>query len=223
MNRIEKLRSQFDALSVRERGLIFGGGLVVLTMLLFTLLVEPMWLKLQQNQSSIGSIEAQLPAYQAQVMELNDQLASDLDEANRLKMDELSEQIAQEQSKLGERVIGLILPEQMPTVLAQMLTSAAQVELVSLVSNPAEPLSPASSLYQHGLTLTLKGEYFGLMKVLAKMEALPQQFYWQKVDYQVEEYPMAIMTLDIYTLGTEKELIRVGTRLRSDTELFSVN
>ncbi|USD37284.1 type II secretion system protein GspM [Ferrimonas sp. SCSIO 43195] len=223
MNRIEKLRSQFDALSVRERGLIFGGGLVVLAMLLFTLLVEPMWLKLQQNQSSIGSIEAQLPAYQAQVMELNDQLASDLDEANRLKMDELSEQIAQEQSKLGERVIGLILPEQMPTVLAQMLTSAAQVELVSLVSNPAEPLSPASSLYQHGLTLTLKGEYFGLMKVLAKMEALPQQFYWQKVDYQVEEYPMAIMTLDIYTLGTEKELIRVGTRLRSDTELFSVN
>ncbi|SDI39422.1 MSHA biogenesis protein MshJ [Ferrimonas sediminum] len=222
MNRIEKLRSQFDVLSVRERGLIFGGGLVVLAMLLFTLLVEPMWLKLQRSQNSIAAIEAQLPAYQAQVMELNDRLASDLDEANRRKMGELSDQIALEQSKLGERVIGLILPEQMPAVLAQMLTSASQVELVSLVSNPAEPLSAASSLYQHGLTLTLRGEYFGLMKVLAKMESLPQQFYWQKVNYQVEEYPMAIMTLDIYTLGTEKELIRVGTRLRSDTELFSV-
>ncbi|TKB51204.1 hypothetical protein FCL40_01205 [Ferrimonas sediminicola] len=221
MKQMQLLRTQFEALSGRERGMMFAALQVVILALGLVMVAEPMWMKLKQLQGSAAQIERQLPQFQAQLLDLNDRLTLDVNESNRLKLERLAEEIAQEQAELGERVVGLILPEQMPSVLAQMLGSVSGVELVSLVSNPSEPLATGSALYQHGLTLRLKGEFFGLMKVLAKMESLPQQFYWQKVDYQVESYPIAVMTLDIYTLGTEKELIRVGTRARTDFELFS--
>ncbi|BDY06750.1 hypothetical protein [Ferrimonas sp. YFM] len=221
MKQLDRLRQQFEAMTSRERVLIFGALQVMVLAIGLLMVAEPMWLKLQKLRSSTAQLESQLPQFQAQVLELNDRLTLDVNEDSRNRLQTLSSEIEQAQAALGDRVIGLILPEQMPSVLAQMLTSASGVELVSLVSNPSEPLAAGSSLYQHGLTLKLKGEFFSLMKVLGKMEALPQQFYWQKVDYQVESYPIAVMTLDIYTLGTEKELIRVGTRPRTDFELFS--
>ncbi|TKB55999.1 type II secretion system protein GspM [Ferrimonas aestuarii] len=210
MKQWQELQTKFSELSDRERLMIFVALPVVILLLFYTLVLEPRWLEIDNQKRKISSLQQQLPEYSAQVLELSDRLSLDVNEADNNAIDALNHEIEAKQQALGQRVMGLILPEQMPAVLAQMLVSTRHVELVSLVSNTPTALS--EGLYQHGLTLQLRGKYFDLMKVLKAMEALPQQFYWHSVEYRVDAYPNALMTLEIYTLGTEKELIRVGSR-----------
>ncbi|WP_133129854.1 hypothetical protein [Legionella yabuuchiae] len=48
--------------------------------------------------------------------------------------------------------------------------------------------------------LVLKGQYFPILKYLKRVEALPWQLYWDKMEYHVESYPEAIATIEFYTL-----------------------
>ncbi len=37
---------------------------------------------------------------------------------------------------------------------------------------------------------------------LTHLEQLPWKFYWQSFNYEVQEYPTALVRLNIYTLST---------------------
>ena len=58
------------------------------------------------------------------------------------------------------------------------------------------PLSPDMTYY----SLTLKGGYFAIMTFLHRIEELKWQLFWTKLDYHVENYPQAIVTVEFFTL-----------------------
>lgn len=63
---------------------------------------------------------------------------------------------------------------------------------------------PAVVIYRHGLTLQLRGRYFDIVNYLQALEQLPWHFYWEKLDYKVDQYPMATITIKIYTLSNRE-------------------
>lgn len=65
------------------------------------------------------------------------------------------------------------------------------------------------TLYKHGIKLILKGDYFKLRDYLVQLEQLEWQFFWQKFDYQLLEYPQGELHIEMYSLSTEKEFIGV--------------
>ena len=36
--------------------------------------------------------------------------------------------------------------------------------------------------------------------------------FWEAASYQVEEYPDGVLTIDVFTLSTQEQLINVGCR-----------
>lgn len=48
--------------------------------------------------------------------------------------------------------------------------------------------------------LVLEGKYFAVMQYLKYLEALDWQLYWDKLNYTVDNYPQAIVTIEFYTL-----------------------
>lgn len=48
--------------------------------------------------------------------------------------------------------------------------------------------------------LVLKGDYFSIMNYLERIERLPWQLYWDKLDYIVHTYPEATAEIEFYTL-----------------------
>ena len=61
-----------------------------------------------------------------------------------------------------------------------------------------------SDIGRYELRLELEGSYLGTLRYLRALEALPWKFFWESVDYEVIEYPLARVTLQIYTLGLLK-------------------
>jgi MSHA biogenesis protein MshJ len=79
------------------------------------------------------------------------------------------------------------------------------------VSGPArEGEKPAPVwIYRHPLRLEFEGAYFDVLAYLAELERGPWEFGWRQLNYQVREYPVAEVTLEIETLSREKSSIGV--------------
>lgn len=62
-------------------------------------------------------------------------------------------------------------------------------------------------VFKHRVILRLRGHYFSIRDYLTTLEHSGWHFYWSGLDYVVDEYPMGIAQLEVYTLSTDKGFI----------------
>lgn len=71
--------------------------------------------------------------------------------------------------------------------------------------NLQEPIG----VFKHSVFVSMQGSYFDVVNYLSALEDLPWKFYWEAIDYRVEDYPSATVTIEVYTLSTEAGLLGV--------------
>ena len=109
----------------------------------------------------------------------------------------------------------------MVAVLEDMLKRRRQLTLTRLENLPSEPLleqpadeSPAETagqrnLYRHPLRIELTGSYLEALAYLQSLEQLPRKLYWQDLSVSVEDYPLARISVTVYTLSLKEGWIGV--------------
>lgn len=212
---LQSLSTRYDALKLREKRLVFFGSLLVLTYLLVVLLVEPAWLAYQQAQRQTTQLEQQLAA----VVRQNEQLAAELSvDINQ----PLREQLAQQQTlnqqsaeQLRPFQARFITGSQTVTLLHDLLAQLNNLQLVSLHAAPAQPMhlpgqdsTEPPALYQHLTMIVVQGRYEELQQLVLALERLPWLLRWQQLDYQVQEYPVAHLTLQLATVSEHESYIQ---------------
>ncbi|WP_448565556.1 hypothetical protein [Thalassotalea ganghwensis] len=73
------------------------------------------------------------------------------------------------------------------------------------IESALEPLV----LYKHGLRIKLSGRYFQLRDYLKQLEQMQYRFFWQRFDYQLVEYPLSEVEIELYSLSTKQEFVGV--------------
>jgi len=87
----------------------------------------------------------------------------------------------------------------------------------SVVSEPAISENEAAKhednmgpgVFKHAVVLSLKGSYFHVVNYLSALEQLPWRFYWDRMAYEVKNYPLGEVEVRIYTLSIDKGLLGV--------------
>jgi len=64
-------------------------------------------------------------------------------------------------------------------------------------------------IYKHGIELTLQGSYLDVLRYLAAIENIGVRFFWERVEYQVEQYPLGEVSIEVFTLSTQEQLLDV--------------
>lgn len=205
------LKAKVESLTLRERVLILCAILALFWFPAYNLWLAPtyagmsaMTSRLEGAAHSIQELEAQLALTQSVVRKDPDQML-------RGQLAHLRQRLVQVDEKMSLETVDLIAPERMPMVLQNLLTHSSGVTLVHIHSLNSRPLlgdNQKINLFQHGIRIELQGSYFALVEYLQKIEALPERFYWRRLDYQVAAYPVATVTLELYTLSTSKDFIR---------------
>lgn len=221
-----KISERVDAMSLRERALIFAAVAFLLVSLVNTLLLDPLLLKQKnlsgqvvQQQEKMKEIQAQIDAIQqARSMQDSSPLHQQL---SRLKL-ELEEGDAYLKSNREK----LVQPERMADLLRQVLSKNANLQLVALQTLPVTPLlekkesaapdatvpvaaEAESQIFKHGVEMTVRGNYLDLLQYLTALERMPTQMFWGKVKMDVVQYPSAELTLTLYTLSLDKTWLQV--------------
>lgn len=230
-----KLASRIDAANLRERILIFLVAVVVSVALVNALLIDPVRSKQDKLARQLKQDQGKIAAIQMQIQDLVQSRGVDPDLVSRDRMLTLKLEIAHSDESLQGMQKGLVQPDRMAGMIADILRRDGALQLVSLKTLPAtsildtqeqsehsgvalqpgvvkENAVPAPEnilVYKHGVELVIRGSYSDLHQYLARLESLPWRMFWGKAELKVEEYPRAALTLTLFTLSLDKTWLRI--------------
>ncbi|MFA0123969.1 type 4a pilus biogenesis protein PilO, partial [Vibrio sp. 10N.261.48.A2] len=179
MQQRNQLSDKFLALSLREKWLLFVCGLVGLSMLVFTLLIEPAYLDLQEKNVKSMSLTQSNQKQQGELLALQAKLNKDPDKEIDLELKKLLVESQELSFELAEIVDRLVTPSQMAQLLESVLNAGNGLKLESLESLQPEAISDNqensdnSKYFLHPVRMELTGSYFDISIYLQALESLP--------------------------------------------------
>lgn len=216
----KKYAERIDNLSLRERGIIFVAVLVVVYGVAANLLFPPLYAEQARLKKQLTDKRAQIQAFDGQIQAALARSAHDPDAANRVKRDQLEAQLKALDASLAAVTSRLVSPREMARVIEQILLKNRRLELVRIESLAPMPLQPSNGAagpgepapapaagfhaYRHGMRLEIRGNYLDVLAYLKELEALPWKVFWGQISMKVGQYPTSHVTLEIYTLSTER-------------------
>ena len=210
----KSLASKFDLLSQRERIMITIAALAIVGMVAFMIL-EAVWNTNNRLQNRLTSTtqENAITVQQVDLLQQRLQLDPNADYNQRLSL--INEQMQLVDAELNAQMVDMVPADYMPTVLANLLRNVTGIKLVSF--NSVAPIAllqvgdeEKMNLYSHGIKLVMEGDYFSVLNFVKAVESMPDKLYWQHLDYKVEQYPKAVVELELYTLSITKDFISVA-------------
>ena len=222
--RVRPLAQRLDQMSLRERGLIFSVGVVLIYCLWQTMLMDPVIARTRMAEQRLngardkilivdqaGAAIAQDPAVIAQVR----------NHALQHRLDTLD-------AELASAAKGYVSPARMTDMLREMLAGQHSLRLISLMNLPVESVSarvftvktdPVADQpmdrqsdqgpFLHPVEIVVEGDYGAIVDYLHSLEQMPYQIHWQRVELIAGEYPNNRVRIVIGALSLSRQWISV--------------
>lgn len=231
----KKFATRIDAMSLRERAIIFILGAVVLLVLVNSLLLESQFANQKQVAQKIQQEQALIAGVQKEIQQVVHRHDEDPDKHNRVLLENLTGQLRQMEGALQGVQRGLISPEKISLVLEEILKQNGRLRLISLKTlpptglvqqahvdlgsgsaeqtqkgaDPGKSMSNPNALYRHGVQITLSGSYLDMLNYMAALEAMPWQLFWGGAKLDVDAQRTSTLTLTLFTLSLEKKWLNL--------------
>ena len=211
MTKLTSLLATVDKMSMRERLLMFGAGMMLLGSVWYLGLMQPLTKQITGNRTEITSLRERMKTtnqnLEVQVLQISNTGTEDREKFERVqqRLDEMNE-------RLGGYAAELIDPAEMSHVLQGVLKEQSNLRLIRVRNLSPEALSASAeaqttTFYRHGLEIEFEGTYLDCLDYLQEIEALPWRFYWQYLEIEVLEYPRNRIRLEVSTLSPDEEWI----------------
>ncbi|MDT0603297.1 hypothetical protein [Thalassotalea castellviae] len=221
--------AKFLNISSREQYLVLLTGLIAIIFIMFSLFIDGNLVKINSQAKQIKQVETNNRTAQTTIDILQQSLATDPNVAIQNQINQYEQKLSSVDSELLLLTSDLINPIQMRFALIELLKTQPSVALLSFEVIAAQPVASEKpsqnndelegnestggehslTLYKHGIKLKLKGSYFKLRDYLNQLENMQWTFFWQEFNYQLIEYPNSELSIEMYSLSTQKEFIGV--------------
>ncbi len=232
--RVLALVDRVNGLTLRERAII-GVTLSVSTVVLLLQLVWSSWLvDLDTLNKGLVQTENRQAAMASTLEELEKKLETDPDYAIKVQNRQLAAQLAAQEEEIANMLGYLVKPEEMVGLLHQVLKETGGLKIRKLESLPTEQVfveqeedegEPAEHgeqqvrgtgsdvlyghLYSHKVRIEIEAGFFSTLAYLEHLESLDSGLILKRLEYRVNEYPEAEITLLVETIGLDKEWLGV--------------
>jgi MSHA biogenesis protein MshJ len=230
--RVLDVAARMDALSLRERGMVFGATIAVLAFAGNTFVLAPQDAKQAALRTQIEQQQAAIAAIDGEITARVEGSRIDPDAQSRTRLNTMQQEMGQLGSELLALEHGLVPPERMGPLVEGILRANGRLKLVSMRTLPAEPLAapgattalaapvapatPAAAaggdvplLYRHGVEVTVRGNYLDMVDYMSTLDAMPTRMFWGRARLDVETYPTARLTLTLHTLSLDRQWMKL--------------
>jgi MSHA biogenesis protein MshJ len=215
---LRKLAERIDALSLRERGIMFVTVLVVLYFAASGLVFGPLHAQQQRMENELKAKYGQIATINAQVQQTIHAATRDPDKENEARLKVLHGQLERLDPQLANVTQALVSPRDMARFVEQVLTRNKALQVLRVESIPPAPVDAAGNsnpaavdngVYKHGMRIEVRGRYLDIVKYLRALESMPWKVFWGQVTLESDDYPMSRLTLVIYTLSLRQGWIGI--------------
>lgn len=223
---LKKWATAFDALSLRERAMVFGAGAAAVLFVFYFMSFSPLLAKRAALEASLAQKQSLLTAVDKEIELTMLAHATDPDRDARARLTAVLAEMDSLKDGLRQKQHGLVAPERMVTLLEHLLRQHARLRVVSLKTLPGDsvgapkaaaepadaagkadaaktPTPPAALLHRHGVEVVLQGSYADMLHYMQALQAMPTRVFWGKAHLAAETYPNATLTLTLYTLSMD--------------------
>ena len=226
----QKIAGRIDALTLRERAIIFAMAAAFIIFLAFFLVLNPSYAKQRQMLQEMTALQDQTAGVEAEIAATFAAHTADPDAVERARLVGIRAQSQALSAALMAMQQGMVPPERMTQLLGRMLRSHGGLRLKSMrslgESNPAAALAPVAApapvtatgapaapppqlLHRHGVELVVQGNYNDMVSYMAALENMQGQIFWGQASLKVETYPNATLTLIVYTINLDKKWLKL--------------
>jgi MSHA biogenesis protein MshJ len=211
---VKRYADRVDAMSLRERVLIFLAVAVVLVAIVDSALLDPILRRQKASSQRIQQQQDEIRAMQAQVQAYAQARSGDGASGKRQRFDKGGAELAALDREIAEKQRGLVTPERMAKMLSEIVRRDPDIELVSLRTLAATGLASAwgsalSGIYRHGIEVAVAGSYFKTLNYVGQLERLPAKILWGNMELQAGAYPKVTLKITLYTLSPEKTWLSI--------------
>jgi MSHA biogenesis protein MshJ len=222
---LNRFLERIDALTLRERAILFVGVLAALFLLASNVVFSSLFKERARLSQELTAKRDQTRTLQTQIENIVAERGRNPDEINRTRIAELKTLLREREGGLTMALHGVVSPREMLRMIEQVLSHNRALTVVAIENLPAVPLqedgtvaaagttSPektaAAGMYKHGLRIVLDGQYPDILRYLQSLERLPWKVLWGEVRLQTDHYPVSRVTLVIYTLSLDAAWIGV--------------
>ncbi|MBC7453639.1 MAG: type II secretion system protein M [Massilia sp.] len=223
----QTISTRIDALTLRERAMLFAGAAGVLIFMVFFFALNPnyarqrnMLQEMAQQQDKIAVVEGEI----AQTIEAH---TIDPDAADLARLAKIRADVQSLSASLTDMQAGMVAPERMTAMLEQIVRAHRGLRLKSLrtlgervpdapVAAPvalaaAAPGDPAIAelLHRHEVELVVQGSYGDLVSYMAALENMQGRIFWRSAELKVDSWPDATLSLTVYTINLDKKWLKL--------------
>lgn len=214
---LRDLMDRYDQLSLRERIIVLIATLLLIALVWDSVFMGPLDKERKGRLQQIDALSAEVGGLEQSIEALVEQGAANPAPDSEAAVEALRAEIGEIDRRLAGATSGLIDPKEMAQVLEQVLARARRLTLHGLRTLPPQAVvapnaqagGNAAQIYKHGVEMELTGSYLDTLYFLQQLEALPWRFFWDHVEYAVEQHPRGRVKLRLYTLGLEEGWIGV--------------
>jgi MSHA biogenesis protein MshJ len=223
---------RIDALSLRERVMVFAAALAATVFVMNILFIDPAVARKKELAARMAQQQMELQTLQLKIQALEKKRA-DPDVANRVRRDDIKRQITEIDDTLKNMQQSLVPAQRMNALLQEVLTRNPRLQLVAMRTLPVtllvekrdkaekpdaaapapksseKPAASDSNVFKHGVQITVQGSYADLYDYLARLEKLSWRMFWSRASLSAGDYPRVTLTLTIYTLSLDKAWLEV--------------
>ena len=228
METLKSLQARLDDLTLRERGILMFGVIAVTFFVWDFLLMQPLTFRQQSIVAQTQVSHAELNALFTQTEQIARAGTQNPDIAKKARLQQLQVKLKKLEAELGQTMHRLVPPRDMSKLLEMVLRRTPRLELRKVQSLGSHPLDSGSkdsndpgtddtvamenapvlsNVFRHGLRIEFDGDFAGTLDYLKTLEGLKWKFFWDKIDYQVGEYPISSVAITVFTISTNEHWI----------------
>jgi MSHA biogenesis protein MshJ len=218
----------YEKISAREQKIVLSTFVVVLSLLGYMLMIEPLLLSSVQLVEDESKLVKTNTLLSEQIEKTKNRKTNNPNLALETQLKKLLEESQDSQKKIDLLTQSLVAPKQMVGLLEKVLTQDKQLKLISLSNLPEEAMSiegrnltdtldtPENEvkkiealIYRHTFEIELEATYDSAVSYLKRLDSLPWQLFWQDLKYESTVYPKGRLSLRVYTLSMSQEVLGV--------------
>ncbi len=217
--RIGALQGRIDALTLRERGILFIALATLLFVLIDSTLIGPQERQQKQLLGNISKVRSEITQLEQQKVEIIRHHSEDPNAAELAQLASLQLAANQVDEQIKGAIEGLVEPREMARALEGVLKEQHQLSFIRISNLGATPLLDVAAeddqskaeagIYKHTMRIELEGSFGHSLDYLRTLEQLPWKFHWESVELEVIEYPQVRVVITVNTLSLSEGWIGV--------------
>ena len=229
---------KYLTITPREQYMVLFAGLLAIIFIIHSFFIDDNAIKITKLEKQVAQVTVSNRSAKNSISVLEEGLLQDPNAALNKQIQQYKKKLKAVDVNLLKLTSDLIDPIQMRYALLQLLKTQKGVSLQSFQVIAAQPITLSSPkavtkanddktknktgsdiqveqaqqelvLYRHAIKIKLSGSYFQLRDYLKQLEGLSWKFFWQEFNYQLKEYPVSELEIEMYSLSTKREFIGV--------------